>query len=499
MRQLAWSGFTEMTGPNFVRCLLAALSLVWALPLHAADCGGQHDCELVQRFRPFILSSNQGSTPEQFHPVTWQNFVQLASLTEGSKTLIPTLSVQWDPADNFLNLVKYSADLAIDSSDTGAELVTGSFGGEDWASVANGDGVYGHVERIGIAPASGTPDTRLVNIDYTIIWSFNLASAPNGAANHDGDITFLVVLYDPIADRIVRITYPQHGCALDLYQLSANPTTVEKILNVVDVNGAAASHEVITLDIDSAHEADDRRGNCTWGAYTAPDKNLSLAADFSVNGSLYEHPVIFAEYGSHESWPNSSGSLTYAGTHNGLGNSWMPAFVKTLAAFDAPMNQDTAFLHYNGKFGTDPQTLVLHDTWCWPTVSLDPAATVNPTHLSVPCVYTNHRLDGSIINSGNGDIPANRFADMMPYENKQTLNWPPPREINLTGDVYVSPANGQSGSGTQDSPYRSLKAAASLAPARWTLHLQSGNYPGSIVLSRAINLLAEDGKAIIGR
>jgi hypothetical protein len=296
-----------MSGRSWTRCWLAALSLLFALPPYATDCGGDQDCALVQRFRPYILSSDSDGgvgSLEPYHPVTWQWYVQNSSLTEGSKTLIPTASVNWDPP-NFMNLVAFSADLAVQGASTGAQLtlntgdttvakgvspseqaVAGPIAGEDWIFVAQGDGVYGHVERVGLATTSAQSDTRLANIDYTILWSYNESPGSKSiAGNHFGDITFLVVVYDPVVDRIVRVTYPQHGCALDLYQLSANPVAVAQSLSLLDVTGKAVDRNVISLSIDSAHEADDHRKDCTAGEYTAPNRQVFLASDSLVPGS----------------------------------------------------------------------------------------------------------------------------------------------------------------------------------------------------------------------
>lgn len=507
-------------GRNFDCLSFLAMSLYCALPGYAASCPeGDHDCELVQRFRPYILSSDSGGgtgSLEPYHPATWQWYVQNSSLKEGSKTIVPTASVSWDPP-NFMNLVSFSADLAVQAADTGAQLplnsgdatvtkgvssseqaVAGPIAGEDWAFVAQGDGVYGHVERLGLAPPPGQTDSRVVNIDYTIVWSYNESPGSKSiTGNHFGDITFLVVLYDPVVDRIVRITYPQHGCALDLYQIPATPMAVVQSIDMLDVTGKTAEHNVISLSIDSAHEADDHRKDCTGGSYTAPASNIMLSADPLDPTSRFEHPLVFAEYGSHESWPNRTGSLVEAGVHDGYGITWMPAFVTKLPAFDAPTNSNKAFLHYNGKFGTDPASLVLHSTWCWPTVSLDPVGTATPQHVSVPCVYTNHRSDGSIINQQDGNLSG--FSDMLPYEAKGNLAWPPPREIAAFGDIYVTAAQGQSGSGTQASPYGGLETGMSLAPAGWTIHIPSGKYTGPFMLSRGSTLVAINGEVILGQ
>jgi hypothetical protein len=216
-----------------------------------------------------------------------------------------------------------------------------------------------------------------------------------------------------------------------------------------------------------------------------------------VRGSPFEHPLVFAEYGSHESWPNSTGSVSEAGGHDGYGIAWLPEFVTKLPAFDAPTNANTAFLHYNGEFGTDPATLVLHSTWCWPTVSLDPVTTATPQHASVPCVYTNQRSDGTVINPADGNLSG--FSDMLPYETKGNLAWPPVRDIPASGDIYLTATTGQSGSGTQASPYGGLETGISLAPAGWTIHIPSGNYPGTIILTRASTLVALNGPVILGQ
>jgi hypothetical protein len=448
--------------------ILQLIGLFWA-PGRAC---AQSDAALADRFKPYIKSSlGPDSAADPFLPLRWQSFVQHSTLMNGKTTLVT--EDQWD--GGFTELTTKGADLTVNPTPTGFTLNYDMHGGRDWPFVFMGDGVYAHVERVGLPPQG--EDDRLVNIDYSIIWSNNADAA--GANNHLGDITFIVVLYDPKSDRIVRLTYPAHGCILQIYQMQ--PTQMVSIARL-DGRGPDGSNDAPKVqafatqtDIDQANEDDETDSPCNGGAFLSSGMHVFFVQDPLTK--RFEHPAIFAENQTHESFPNAEkGSITDGGGHDGLGPSWLPASITLLPSFAVTDDPNTPFLHYNGKFGTDSASLALHRTWCW--------ATIDPR---TPCAYANPNPSWPAITTG--------FSDMMPYQQRRQLAWPQVVDLPPTGDAFVVPQR-TTGNGSQQAPYGGLDVAGTFTPKGWTLHLAPGTY-GAVRLERALTLQADTGPVTI--
>lgn len=468
-----------------------------------AYAAAQTDADLAARFKPYIKSSlgphnpNLPDSPpfnrvEPWIPITWQDFVANSDLQNGDTVLVPAGT--WDQGYTYLETK--GADLTNIPTPSNLQLhyhlpndtaSAPSPSPAAWQSVFNGDGVYAHVQRLGFPPAG--PDNRLINIDYTILWTNNV-----GIDQHLGDLTFLVVLYDPKSDRIVRLTYPAHGCILQIYQTVPDPKPAtaasvvppshmlgSALLQGQDKNSASREVPAVQVNIPQVDEDDETDGNCShWGAFLSSELHIFLVQDPQTG--RYDHPAIYAEFGSHESFPNAAkGSLTGAGNHNGLGPSWLPSAITILPAFSVPNYQDpnTAFIHYNGKVGTDGASVALHETWCWAPSLLNPGL--------YPCAYVNPHPNASV---GVPAWPAitDGFADMNPYKPWRQLQWPQVVDSNDTGDAYAVPQRVQ-GNGTQESPFGGLDVALTFTPKGWNVHLAPGIYP-TRKLDRPITLEA---------
>jgi hypothetical protein len=455
------------------------------------------DDELIQRFRPFIKTSmgrpGAQSGDESIRPASWQTIVSASVRVQGvpngqgvagpgswTAPYFPELTATFngksgdlnqDPANAAQNLLKIPSSIS---------------GGEDWQSVALGHGVYGHVQRI--------DGTTLINIEYWIVWPLNQDEAKFNV--HEGDITSLIVLYDTNSDQIVRVTYPAHGCLLAAYQLVPGETVHAASLSGKDPSLNAIQTPALQVNIDDANKGTDRDTGACGGAL-APDQHVFLVPD-SVS-HLYEHPAVYAERGTHESFPNQGGFVAIGGGHNGDSVSYLPQTVDNLGTFASPSGADINFLRFNGLFGSDwpdgslpdsPKPIVEHREWCWPHALAGPESP-GP-------------------NMCDASPPGIPEVDINPYERQlDNLTWPPTLNIPQTGDVYVRPGDGNKGAtGAMGSPFTDFAVAYSLTPAiaitpaspsvKWTIHVSAGPHPASIIMDRAMTIVSWNGAAAFG-
>jgi hypothetical protein len=433
---------------------------------------------LAMRFRPLIKTTLDGSKDEPFHPTSWQWFVKHTRLyvladipNKGSVPLLPASQQENHPEDILdpisANVVTASAVLPANGTlpNPGYGLVfydSQYEGGEPWSSViSNGDGVFAHVEAI--------PNTNQVNIEYTILWSYNAADF----SNHGGDITTVEAVYDRDMDLLVRLAYSIHGCALETYRI-ANPLTIG-FRNLAglgpDFNAVTARAAMVAVHPEDVSVVESGYCDNEWNS---SDAYVFLAQD--PTSQLYEHVVIYAEDGSHEPWPNESGSILTTPSHSGNGVSFLPGSVSVVGTPDAPNKNDEPFLYFNGKFGDDPEGIIFHNSWFW------------------PCGRP----------SNNYCIPRDRFADKDPYDPTAKLGWPPHPEKQHEGEVlYVAPKpeDDQAVSVINNTilPFPGLLAALSFVPKNGVLALSPGNYPTNTIITRPMQIAARGGSATIGR
>jgi hypothetical protein len=301
------------------------------------------------------------------------------------------------------------------------------------------------------------------------------------AAKHNGDITTITVVYDRGADLLTRVTYSIHGVALEGFRLASPESISFRLLRGKDQNNAYLAIAVVVLSLSDADQYQQ-------GDHHSPsDSYVYLARDpVSLH---YEHPVVFAEYGAHELWPNSSGSVTTAPAHNGDGFSFLPDTVQILGTLDQPNAGYEPFLYYNGKFGTDPQAIILHRTWFWP----DGRGRTKGRDQNHPAVIPT-------------DVPGSRFTDQDPYVSNGGLDWPPRLE-NANGPVtvyvdhvavYSNYVTGTTFNGSASSPFPDPMTANSFVRKGGVVAVAAGTYPGGAVLSRGCKLVSRGGTVTIG-
>jgi hypothetical protein len=476
-------------------------SCLVALALFSGERADAADSDLAQRFRPFIKTSLDGlSAPEQFRPIRWQDFVANSDLVLKRNGGIQTLvrAADWDKPQ-FLKLLTSGSNLVVHPGSVPLELHRNtslpaaadeeSRHGADWSRVALGDGIYAQVQHLG----QGKDD--LVNINYNILWVLNEGRAHTNY--HYGDLTFLVVLYDPKSDNIVRVSFPAHGCILQTYELVPHQTVSIGSLSGQDLSGHAQGVLAAKVEIAGENANHDDRGACSQGGAVGFSANhVFLVADSDALDHRFEHPALFVENGTHESWPNETGRVTDGGDHAGKGPSWLPAAVTLLPAFDEPdgtvlsgftappakIDPNIAFVHFNGKIGEDGQNVVLHRTWCWP-------AEANSDYR--PCAHNNVGIPDEA--DGASD---NRFVDMQPYEPKGNLNWP--QAVNWPSSDFYAVPDRQAGDGSIQHPFGGLDVAQSFATGKSTLHLQGGAYP-PVKLDKPMTVVAWNGAVTIGK
>lgn len=451
-----------------------------------ASCQRSDD-ELIQRFRPFVKTSvgrpGAQSGDEDLRPASWKTIVAASVLVQNGQGVV---SPQYWTPPNYPELTatfpgNHSASLLVDptnKSQDHLQIPSSIWGGESWQQVSQGDGIYGHVQHIA--------DTTLVNIEYWLTWALNKDEAKFN--QHEGDITAIIVLYDTATDKIVRITYPAHGCTLAAYQLVPGQSVVLASLTGKDINLNSIQTAAAQVNIDDPNKGTDREtGGC--GGAIAPNQHVFLVPDPVTH--QYEHPALYAERGTHESFPNQGGFIALGGGHNGDSVSYLPAVVENFGSFNpAPgtATTDTNFIEFNGLFGSDlgggglpdsPAPIVAHSEWCWP-----PACSAN-----------------------SYGIPEH---DINPYEAKlDNLTWLPTLQIAQTGDIYVGPGDASNAlTGTTTSPFVDFAMAYSLTPAvqitpaspgtKWTIHVSNGVHPGPVTMDRAMTITSWNGPAIIG-
>jgi hypothetical protein len=476
---------------------------------------------LAQRFRPYIKTSRDGSTLESRRPASWQWFLsQLISVVQDYKsttdpgcaghgtgdkwpngtdvfrraadtTLVPVLSADINKDPTILlrlpaSDIRHSGSVKQTPSYALHFWYGDSYAGEDWDSVVNnGDGIYAHVEEL---------PNHLFNIEYSILWAYNDAYC----AHHVGDLTSMTVVYDQTADLITRVTYSVHGYAIESFRIASAP--MYSIFTLLGEDDSNAKQSISAIEVMVDGDSNYQEGGT---AHQRGSPMMLLAQDPATG--RYEHPVGFAERGSHEIWPNRTGSITGAPKHSGTGFAFLPVKVNVLST-NPDNNPDAPFLFFNSKFGSDPNAIMLHQTWYWP--------------------------EGRAAKSGYGynryGIPQSRFTDKDPYINMTSkMKWPPAPEY--TGEpptAYVNPVNNKKelvftvdteGIGfvtrraemlsSRSEPFPEPFSAFSVVPCGGSISIAAGNYPetgvfdrkcGGMDTSRPILLKALGGTVTLG-
>ncbi|GAB4049861.1 hypothetical protein [Spirosoma litoris] len=356
--------------------------------------------QLLERFRPFYLFSNDGGD-ENFRPADalWylNQSVLLASGDEDSKTIVPR--EQLAAGILAVNDKFGSSDILKNRALTNYHInPLGKVNGVDnpgrhgntWGVVlANKNvGLYGHVTPVKLTDpfgydfhhsyggdAQGQPYYK---IEYWQLFGYNSANKPFDIGDHEGDWTSVQLLYDPRNKQIVSVFHFAHGI---LFRFDMTPQNVAKIGTIADVSfGIYREFQGVnysTASLDLAHlgsKADIVRNE----DQIAKAQNNLVRLFRDPQTTEFTHPAVYIENGTHEFFPSENWKFFGAPNHNGKSYHYLTATPPNLGEVEHPLSEfpgANIVLRYNGYWGaysrdnSPPQGPALHQNWLWPATS----------------------------------------------------------------------------------------------------------------------------------
>jgi hypothetical protein len=315
---------------------------------------------LAQRFRPYIKFST--GVRQESRPVTWQYLYANAKLVKGNAVLVPLGGLRGAGASQVLTFAdirgnpaeakEYSLD--VDESHD-AEY------GEPWQQAEQGDGLYAHVTYL--ADVTGqSPSANLVNIEYYLLFGLNVGPS-QGVNDHQGDLIGVQVVYDHASDKLVRVTYSQHGKSLIMFDLAHSPAPTVATLKGKNDRGVTIEQPACKVNAQS-------HGFYAGGTYMTEGGEHHLFFMRDPVSQQCEHLAMYLEHGSHEPWPNQTGFFLAAASHNGDDVSYLPTTVHVLAP-----GIDDPFVFFGGNLGKHdgPNAVSRHKMWLGYNRNADPA------------------------------------------------------------------------------------------------------------------------------
>ncbi|HXR46407.1 MAG TPA: hypothetical protein VN784_03115 [Candidatus Limnocylindrales bacterium] len=367
---------------RLVSCLFVAVAV--ARIADSARAEVQDAEQLAQRFRPYYKFSVHGNSQEPCHPCSWQWFAAHSDLFRGKTRIATADQLRNEPR---LILSVQDGNILSAKNPTGPlKLVpgVGAAAGEPWEDVIDtGAGLYAQVEDAG---------NNFVILTYWSLFAFNRSTMVGTlvGANHTGDITAVVLVYDRARDQLVRAFYGLHGSILESFDLAGATVVGEKELFGHRTDGGKEYAEAKVIRV-----APNRRYE-NGPIYYRPAEPSELYLVKDPQSKRFEHLAVFCEWGSHEPWPNPHGSVPFTPSHNGNGISFLPKSVRFLGAFSNPVEAEAPFVLFNGYWGNVPKGIIFHRS----------------------CFYPAGRAHSHF------KIPEDSFVDRDPF-GEGTLQWPP--------------------------------------------------------------------------
>ena len=356
-----------MKATALIYCCLA----LWTGTTLAVQDGEQ----LADRFRPYYkFSIDRGQEP--CRPCSWQWFIAHADLYRGKNRLATSAQL------STTNLLTFpEADIRQAHGHFCAlelRVPAGARSGQPWEDVINdGAGLYAQCEDAG---------DGFVVLTYWTLFAYNKTMV---IGNHEGDITAVTVVYDRKRDCLVRTSYGMHGrvvASFDLDPLGPGEVT--------QLTGRGTDGKQLSVPAKRIRAVHDYQDGPFWHRSSIPE--IYLVQD--PRSGKWEHLAMFCEWGSHEPWPNPSGSFTVAPKHRGDDISFLPGRVTYLGSFDNPTGKEAPFVFFNGRWGTVPKCIIFHRS----------------------CFYPEGRANNHF------KIPENQFVDRDFFDGRK-LHWPPVR------------------------------------------------------------------------
>lgn len=255
-------------------------------------------------------------------------------------------------------------------------------GGETWYEVImRGAGLYAQVEDV---------DWRTVVLSYWTLHSENQANwlLHGLIGDHDGDITCVSVVYDRVTDKLTRVSYVMHGELVASFDLVDSGKQTP--FNLIE--RSPSGPYFVPAAMLNVRDARNYRDSPWYD--DDPDPVVFIVKDPITNAA--EHVAIYYEWGTHEPWPNGSGSAITAPKHNGNDISFLPGRLRFVGSLASPNIYEEPFLFFNGHWG-DPESPVFHMT----------------------CFYKDGYQHNFL------KIPQEEFVDIDPFHDGELL-WPPP-------------------------------------------------------------------------
>jgi hypothetical protein len=296
--------------------------------------------QLALQCRPLYLFSkrNDHFRNELYAPCSWEWLYAQSGIASPSDFLVNT-----------------NSDVAVEGFNEEAEvdIPLAALAGQNWVDVTRGKGFYCHVTKI---------DNNIYNLEYWTLFAFNnVESWPE--YDHVGDLICVELVLNLNYNCITRIAYMIHGSTIEAFDLPTDQRLDQGGITWENIPGIRIPVQPTTiqvLKIPSIRDYQD--GPSGIPNHSPSDPYLRLA---SATGNGFYNPCVYLENGSHEPWPNPTGSYTGVGAHDGDSFTLIPEDVTLLYAPHPGVDLDYPFVNYGGKLGgsDSPQGIQLHKAW----------------------------------------------------------------------------------------------------------------------------------------
>jgi hypothetical protein len=358
-----------------MRSTLTGIFLLIPMLTSAANAQVPDGETLAERFRPYYkFSVDRGREP--CRPCSWQWFAAHGELYHGAQRLATASQLASDPS----NLLSFAdADIRTTRQPVGLLKLRAktpeSHAGEPWSAVINdGAGLYAQCEDAG---------GGLIVLTYWTLFGFNKTTV---TGDHEGDIIAVTVIYSRFSNRLVRVSYGMHGAVIESFDL---PPTSEEL---VELKGRDPENKPVSILARRVRTPRNYQDGPWWHSPSRAEVYFAQDPD----SRRFEHLAIYCEWGSHEPWPNPTGSVMTAPKHTGDDVSFLPRKVRYLGSFADPTPTEAPFVYFNGVWGDDPKGIIFHRA----------------------CFYPEGRAKNRF------KIPLNKFVDRDFFDGAR-LGWPP--------------------------------------------------------------------------